>query len=340
MKTGTRRSKTIDSVRIGDDLATLSAHIDWGAAVVFADRAAWETVPADVAGRTGTVRFASSTDIETLRAIELPHATQLVVGVGGGTALDTAKYVAWSHELPVTTVPTIASVDAMVTPAIAVRRNGRVRYVGNAAPREVLVDLSLLRRAPEALNRAGACDILSCHTARYDWALAESRGIDVRDHSIDAEAEMVLQRCTATAEEIRSVSTRGLTTVIESFCTINDLSLQWGSARMEEGSEHFFAYAMEYLTGRSFVHGELVGLGIVVTSILQENDPSGIAATIARCGVRFKPDEIGVTRREIERCLTALPSFVAENRHWYSVIDEDTWSAGAAIDSLYEVMDE
>ena len=57
--------------------------------------------------------------------------------------------------------PSIVSVDACLTDAAAVRREGRVHYLGHVVPREVVVDFDLICKAPPELNRAGAGDILS-----------------------------------------------------------------------------------------------------------------------------------------------------------------------------------
>jgi len=99
------------------------------------------------------------------------HVSSTVVGVGGGTALDTAKFLAWKHGATLIQVPTITSVDAGFTDAIGVRVNGNVQYVGKIMPEMVVLDFPLIRSAPKHLNRAGVGDILSCHTGLFDWKL-------------------------------------------------------------------------------------------------------------------------------------------------------------------------
>ena len=75
---------------------------------------------------------------------------EVIVGFGGGTALDTAKYLAWKRGLPLVQIPTITSVDAGFTDAIGVRADGHVRYVGTIEPEEVVLDIDLIRSAPGA----------------------------------------------------------------------------------------------------------------------------------------------------------------------------------------------
>jgi len=45
------------------------------------------------------------------------------IGVGGGQAVDMAKYFSWRRGKRLVTIPTVVSVDAFVTPSAAIRRD-------------------------------------------------------------------------------------------------------------------------------------------------------------------------------------------------------------------------
>ena len=98
-----------------------------------------------------------------------------VIGIGGGMAIDTAKYISWKCEKKLVSIPTILSVDAFTTPAAGVRVNHEVEYLGKSSPDPLIIDYDVLKTAPKNLNIAGVGDLLSIHTASFDWAYANSK---------------------------------------------------------------------------------------------------------------------------------------------------------------------
>jgi len=251
----------------------------------------------------------------------LPQA-EMVVGLGGGMALDFAKFICWKRGGEPVLVPGAASVDAAVCLAIAVRERSRVRYVGEVLARQIICDFELMLAAPLRLNRAGIGDILSIHTALYDWRLAAERGKAKFAPDIAAAAYGLLEKLEQNASEIHQVSERGLRFLMEAFAEENALCIDAGSSRPEEGSEHFFAYAVEQATGRAFVHGELVCLGVVLMSRLQGNQPERALRLIENVGVSFQPVQLGLSRRQLEEVLLHLRRFSEEENLVWSVVNE------------------
>src|SRR3546814_9124985 len=101
---------------------------------------------------------------------------EAVVGLGGGMAIDTAKYFSWKRRLPLFQVQTALSMNAAWGQRAGVRSKGAVRYVGWAVPEAVYIDYDVIRAAPPRLNHSGICDILCNHTGVLDWRYAAERG--------------------------------------------------------------------------------------------------------------------------------------------------------------------
>ena len=109
------------------------------------------------------------------RSRRLPHANA-IIGLGGGQAIDVAKFFAWTRRLPLFQVPTATTVNAPFGHRSGVRDHGRVRYLGWAIPEAVYIDFDVIASAPPNLNRSGVGDVLCYHTARFDWELADRLG--------------------------------------------------------------------------------------------------------------------------------------------------------------------
>jgi glycerol-1-phosphate dehydrogenase [NAD(P)+] len=280
---------------------------------------------ADPAAREGALAVArvDSLELEALErlAAGLP-AAGIVVGIGGGMVMDAAKYVAWQRGIRLVLVPSIVSVDACVTNRIAVRTGGGVEYRGFVVADAVVVDAALIRAAPARLNRAGVGDLLSIHTALWDWRAGAAAGSVTHVASVAARAGTVLDGIDALADEIGAVTPRAVESIVRAYAEVNALCLEVGHSQPEEGSEHYLAYRVETLTGRSFVHGELVGLATVLMAELQANDPGRPRRVLDRSRVAWRPGELGLDRATLVAAMTSLPAFVRDQRLPHSIVDE------------------
>jgi glycerol-1-phosphate dehydrogenase [NAD(P)+] len=256
------------------------------------------------------------------RQLEALGSVQRVVGVGGGMAMDTAKYFAWRTGRPLLLAPSVISVDASVANTIALRRHGRVEYDGFVVAEPIVVDLDIVDAAPPHLNRAGVGDLLSIHTARVDWRLG-SKATDVPfDPEVDQAAAQILERLYGLSGGVAHVTDGALETIFRSYVEVNALLLSAGHSGPEEGSEHYFAYAVEAATGRSFVHGQLVSLGVVVMATVQDNEPDRARRFLDASSVAWRPEELGLDLSTLTRVLVELPDFVRRAGLPHSIIDE------------------
>lgn len=297
----------------------------------------WQVLQAHTPWTPDHVHQVTDMDLETLEHLDatLPQA-DVIVGVGGGSACDTAKYLAWRRGTRMVLVPTIVSVDAPLTNTVAVRIDKTVKYVGDIFPEELIVDYTLIQQAPKEFNRAGACDIASIHTALYDWKLAHADKGEKYDAGIAAQAQDCLDELDRNASEVFDVTPKGIDTIIDLFRREVEFCARLGNARPEEGSEHIVCYGIEHLTRRHFLHGDLVGLGIFMMSRLQQHDPGYALDLIRRCGLRHSvPD---ATPEEIRETMRTLKAFKEKAGLFYSVVDITDITPDfidAAMDDLY-----
>ncbi len=285
----------------------------------------WERARSLLGGDPEAVLLVDSMEQETIDAqIAKAPPCDAVVGIGGGQAIDLAKYMAWKRGCRLASVPTVTSVDAFVTPAAGIRHGHRVEYVGKASPDPLVIDYDLIRTAPPHLNIAGAGDLLSIHTATFDWELARRAG---RSESPFSEtdvrrARQILDSVLANAREIRLLSDRGIRAIVEGYMRVNTICLPAGHYRVEEGSEHFLFYELEERLQRPFIHGQIVGLGIHIMSRLQRNEPERISRLMDDLGLPYQPADLGISKQDLRDSLLSLKSFTERRGLWYTVVQE------------------
>ncbi len=272
----------------------------------------------------------------------------VVVGFGGGTALDTAKFLAWKLGLALVQIPTITSVDAGFTDAVGVRDCGRVRYVGTVVPERVVLDLDLIRSAPRRLNRAGVGDVLSCHTGLFDWRLADDAGQAgerVWHDGLAALGTTLLDELDAAADDIAAVSEAGVRFLADAYRRIGAACAWAGHSRFEEGSEHFWAYAYEHATGAHLVHGEVIAFAVCALAHVQGNDPDRARDIVVRSRVRAHPADLGVSETDFRSCLLNLSCYarvenldiaVADLRPISSQQANDAWAFVSGLPRQHE----
>ena len=260
---------------------------------------------------------------------------EVVYGIGGGLAVDTAKYVAAVKGLPLVALPTILSTDAFLTDATGVRENGCVHYLPTKAPDTVIIDMDVLCNAPASMRASGAADVLSIATALWDWQEAEKMGANPSNQQLTPQAigiaSTLLQTLLDNAREIGRGTPTGLKLLLDLLCMEVQLCYQCGHSRVEEGSEHYFVYAIEnHLApaedggpdhetenGAPILHGELVGLGILLMAVLQSQPWTQYRHALECLQINYFPSTIA--RDAIADTLINLSDYIAEHQLPYTV---------------------
>jgi glycerol-1-phosphate dehydrogenase [NAD(P)+] len=259
---------------------------------------------------------------------------EILYAVGGGVAVDAAKFVAQEMDMPLICIPSALSVDAFWTWASGVREvdadgNRGVSYLEAVPPEIMLLDFELIKRAPKNVRTAGIIDVLSIATACFDWQLAEQRGKNPAHEKYDSAianiAKALLQNaldCAAAAGRGDDDGLRALVNALAMEVQLCNLAFH---SRAQEGSEHHFAYCAESVETRPEqgsgsiaslrAHGEYVGPGILALAEKQGQNVAPLRAALEAAGVPLN----ALPNSLIEQTLRELPAYVRKHNLPYSI---------------------
>ena len=105
----------------------------------------------------------------------------------------------------------------------------------------------------------------------------------------------ITTRCLKVAPFLKDLSEAAITELVALWVRVGELIDQYGCMNFTGASEHVFALNLTRVTGKRLIHGQCVGLGVVVMSLLQRNAPEVMAEAFVAAGARFKPTDIGCT---------------------------------------------
>lgn len=246
----------------------------------------------------------SEPEIARLDAIARGKGSDLIIGIGGGKALDTAKALAHALGAPVIIVPTLASTDAPCSAlsVIYTPEGAFHRYLFLPQnPQAVLVDSALIARAPARFLVAGMGDALSTWFEAEDCRIKGAGNMTGRPGGATAYAlarlcydtlleygEQALRACE------RQVVTPALERIIEANTLLSGLGFESGGL----SAAHAIHNGLTQLHGtHSYWHGEKVAIGTQALAILGGRPPAlidevyhfcasiGLPTTLAEIGL-------------------------------------------------------
>ncbi len=247
---------------------------------------------------------------------DLPGNLSALVGVGGGKALDMAKYVGFLSRLPYYSVPTSLSNDGICSPQSSLTIRGRRRSFPAAIPYGVIIDTAVCLNAPRILTLSGVGDLVAKFTAVRDWKLAfHETGEPVNDFAAllsDGSIHSYLNHPDFDLQGIRLLATSLL---------LNGMAMEiCGSSRPASGSEHLISHALDTITAEPRLHGLQVGIATYLVSRLQGFNTDIIAALFDATGFWPTIAENPFSREDWKSAIRAAPT-VKEN--FYTILSRN-----------------
>jgi glycerol-1-phosphate dehydrogenase [NAD(P)+] len=286
----------------------------------------WSGLSRSVKNNPERVYLIHETDKEILdRFVPEVKNIKIIAGIGGGRAIDSAKYVSLQTGANFISIPSVIGADAYITPVAAVRTDGIVSYLGNKFATKIVVDCDLIMTAPKRLNRAGVGDIYSTKISLMDWKYASEHSSAEYDAEIVNEAEKVLSKLSSAKGDIRDVTEKGIKSLVPMHIRLNEL--QWpfiakGRTWPQEGIEHVFFYSLEKVTGKTFSHGEVLGTGCVIGAFFHGVNVDEIIGDLDSFGLSYRPRDYGISFDEFETSINRMKATTMAMGSHYEILDD------------------
>ncbi len=221
---------------------------------------------------------------------------KIIIGIGGGRVLDTAKYAAHISKAVYICMPTSLSNDSLASPFSVLETYGKARKTfACKIPTAIIVDTNMIINAPEGQTLSGIGDTIAKHTALFDWKLSASKTSSQIDDFAYALSRMSFDSVYHCDQ--KDMKSRVFIRILSRALVMGGLAMEIaGSSRPCSGSEHLFAHAIEeYYPDIKISHGLAVALGTIPACIFQEQDPSGILSYFKTHKLDISPASYGIT---------------------------------------------
>jgi glycerol dehydrogenase len=235
-------------------------------------------------------RECSRSEIDRVKAAAAEKKADVIVGVGGGKLLDTAKAAAFYAKLPVVIVPTIAATDAPCSALSVVYTPEGVfeSYLFLPAnPNVVLVDSDIIAKAPARLLVSGMGDALATYFEAKSAAQKEANNCVGGKASMAALALAKLCLETLFKQGLKAkiaLEAGARTAAVEEIIEANTLLSGLGFESGGLAGAHAIHNGMTAIhETHAYYHGEKVAFGTLTQLVLEDYPESEIEAVVRFC---------------------------------------------------------
>lgn len=289
-------------------------------------------------------------EIEVHRNIDLLKKSHcdVVIGIGGGKTMDTAKAIAYYEKIPVIIVPTIASADAPCTAlSVLYTPDGQFdKYLFLPTnPNMVIMDTEVIANAPVRTLVAGMGDALATYFEAQTCFDAD--GINLVHGKPSRSGLALAQMCFDTLMEDgvkakQAVEARVLTKAVENIIEANTFLSGVGAESGGLATAHSVCNGLSALKEcHHMLHGEKVAFGLIVQLVV-ENKPMELIETIINfcmsVGLPTTLADLGAKDVSRERIMEVAVLSTAEGETVHNSIEPitsaDVFAAIIAADTL------
>ncbi|MBS9388850.1 Glycerol dehydrogenase [Dolichospermum sp. UHCC 0315A] len=236
--------------------------------------------------------------LKALRKAAKEHKADLIIGIGGGKALDTAKLVAHQLTLPIVTIPTSGATCAAWTALSNVySETGAFLYdvALSRCPDLLILDYNLVQTAPPSTLIAGIGDaIAKWYEASVSSGHLQQTLIIAAVQQARILRDILLQK---SAAALQFPGGEVWQEVVDATVLLAGVIGGLGGAQCRTVAAHAVHNGLTHISGHGSIHGEKVAYGILVQLRLEEMIQGNQLAASARQQLLKFYAEIGLPQK-------------------------------------------
>ena len=272
----------------------------------------------------------SRKEIDRIRNLVRENKSNVIVGVGGGKTIDTAKAVAHYEKLPIVIIPTVSATDAPCTAlSVIYTDDGEFdEYLFyDVNPNVVIVDTDIMAKAPVKFLIGGMGDALGTYFEARACLRSNSPnlvggGITQAGFAISKICYDILREYGLEAK--LAVERNMVTPAVEKIVEANTYLSGVGAENGGLAAAHSIYNGMTILDECSHMqHGEIVAYGTVVQLVLESSPREEIEEVMEFCleiGLPISLRDIGLSHEDSDKILEASKVACAEGESIHHIL--------------------
>lgn len=290
----------------------------------------------------------SKNEVNRIKSILESNSCDVIVGIGGGKILDTAKAASFYSNCKVAIVPTIASTDAPCSALSVLYTDEGIfdeyLFLPNN-PNLVLLDTEIISNAPSRLLVAGMGDALATYFEARACRLSHASTCAGGTQSLAAMGLAKLCYDTLLLDGLKAklaienkVCTKSVENIIEANTLLSGIGFESGGLAAAHAIHNGFTVLEEC---HHLYHGEKVAFGTLVQLVLENSPLEEIEEVLFFCkevGLPTTLEQLGIKDKSHENLMKVSLASTAPNETIHNmpfkVTAESVYSAILSADSL------
>lgn len=265
------------------------------------------------------------------KAFELPNDVDALIGIGGGKAIDAVKYMSFLKKMPFISIPTSTSNDGFASSGASLLVNNKRMSLPAKTPYGIIVDIDVIKGAPEKFIYSGIGDLVSNITALYDWKFEEENGKTI----VDDFATMISKKAVNSfvRTEFKGIKDDLFLKELVDSLTLNGISMEIaGDSSPASGAEHLISHALDKFLENPRLHGVQVGIATYIMAKVQNHRAKRIKTILEETGFFEYVKTLKMKKDDFKKAIDLAPS-IKPGRYTYIHVKENQLLAKKIIDT-------